>query len=154
SNNSAPSLAPWEARKVAECSRSLPALETAKILQFEILELHEFTEVQSRFGIAIIKSGEFRGLGAQVDEGDVRLVPILKWQFALDAAIMRGRDDGHSIGLVVPSELLADMNLGWGGKILRFRRGRERVFALSVRQPGACAVLHHDVPLIPAALIV
>src|SRR2546429_3614933 len=30
----------------------------------------------------------------------------------------------------------------------------KRVFTLRVREPCACAVVHHDVPLVPAALIV
>src|SRR5256885_3010762 len=47
SDNSAPSLAVWEARRVAECSRSFPALETAQVFQFKIVEFHEFTEIKS-----------------------------------------------------------------------------------------------------------
>src|SRR5207302_10135880 len=78
SDNSAPSLAVWEARKVAECSRSFPALETAQVFQFKIVEFHEFTEIKSRLKIAVVECGEFPGLAAQIDEGDVRLVPILK----------------------------------------------------------------------------
>src|SRR5258708_4716602 len=111
SDNSAPSFAAWEVRKVVECPRSSPALETAQILQFKIVEFHEFTEIQRRFGIAVIERSEFSGLGAQIDEGNVRLVPILKRQFTLDTAIMCRRDHADRIGLVVPVELLADLNL-------------------------------------------
>src|SRR2546430_576992 len=122
SGNSAPSLAAWEARKVVERPCSSPARETKQIFQLKIVEFHEFAEVQSRFGIAVIERGEFPGLAAQINEGDVRLVPILKRQFALDPAIMRRCDDADSVGLVVPDELLADVDLGSGGKILRLRR--------------------------------
>ena len=101
---------------------SSPARETTQIFQLKIVKFHEFAEVQSRFGIAVIERGEFPGLAAQINEGDVRLVSILKRQFALDAAIMRRCDDADSVGLVVPDELLADVDLGSGGKILRLRR--------------------------------
>src|SRR5213078_1508467 len=112
----------WEARKVVERPCSSPARETTQIFQLKIVKFHEFAEVQSRFGIAVIERGEFPGLAAQINEGDVRLVPILKRQFALDPAIMRRCDDADSVGLVVPDELLADVDLGSGGKILRLRR--------------------------------
>src|SRR5260370_25099864 len=131
-----------------------PALETAQIFQFKIFEFHEFTEIESRLRIAVIERSEFSGLRAQIDEGDVRLVPILKRQFAFDAAIMCGRDHAHDIALIAPGELLADVDLRGGGKIRRFRSQRQRVFTLRVGAPCACAVVHHDVPLIPAALIV
>src|SRR5258708_29869048 len=41
SDNSAPSFAAWEVRKVVECPRSSPALETAQILQFKIVEFQD-----------------------------------------------------------------------------------------------------------------
>jgi hypothetical protein len=78
----------------------------------------------------------------------------LKWQFAFDAAVVRWSDDTHGVALVAPGELLADVELGGGGKIRRFRREGKRVFTLRVGEPGAGAVVHHDVPLVPATLIV
>ena len=67
---------------------------------------------------------------------------------------MRGRDYADGIALVAPGELLAHVDLGNGGKVLRLRRPRQRVFTLRVGEPCARAVVHHDVPLVPAALIV
>ncbi len=67
---------------------------------------------------------------------------------------MGGGDHADGIALVIPGELLADMHLCGGGKVRGFRSQRQRIFTLSVGEPGACAVVHHDVPLIPAALIV
>ena len=99
--------------------RPSPALETAKIFQFQIVEFHEFTEIQSRFGIAVIERSEFSGLGAEIYEDYVRLVPILKGQFTFDTAVMRGCDHAHGIALVIPDELLANLNLRGSGKIRR-----------------------------------
>jgi len=67
---------------------------------------------------------------------------------------MGGGDHADGIALVIPGELLPDMHLCSSGKVRRFRSQRQRIFALRVGEPGACAVVHHGVPLIPAALIV
>ncbi len=139
---------------VVEGPRSSPALEAAQILQFQIIEFHEFTKVQRRFWIAVIEGGKFSGLGAQIDEGDVCLIPILKGQFAFDAAVVRGRDHAYGVALIVPGELLAHLDLRRSRKNRRLGRQRESVFILRVREPSACAVVHHDVPLVPTALIV
>src|SRR5690349_24573671 len=67
---------------------------------------------------------------------------------------MSGSDHADGVGLIVPSELLADANLGGGREILSFGRERHGIFTLRIRDPSACAVVHHVVPLIPAAMIV
>src|SRR5260370_5867177 len=67
---------------------------------------------------------------------------------------MCGSDHAHDIALIAGGELVADVELRGGGKIGGVRSQRQGVFTLGVGEPCACAVVHHDVPLVPAALIV
>src|SRR6266481_9534440 len=104
---------------MAEFPRPSPALQTTQIFHFLFFKVPASTEIQSRFGVAVIERGEFSGFRSQIDEGDVRLVPILKRQFAFDAAVMCRSDDAYGIALVTPGELLANVDLGDSRKVLR-----------------------------------
>jgi len=55
----------------------ITSLELADF-SFEIIEFHELAEIQRRFGIAVIERSECAWTQCAIDEGDVRLYPILK----------------------------------------------------------------------------
>ena len=111
-----PSLGASEESGAAVFLRSSPALETAKIFQLEIVELNKFAQVKGGLVIAVVQRGEFARLAAKVGKRDVGLVPILKGQLPLDAAIMGGCNHGQGVALIVPRELLPHLNMGSGGK--------------------------------------
>src|SRR5260370_3866328 len=87
-------------------------------------------------------------------ESDLSFVPNMKWQFAFDTPIMLWRYYAYRVGLAAPCELLAHADLRGRRKIWRLRGERHGIFTLRIRKPGARAIVHHDVPFVPAALIV
>src|SRR5580704_19472342 len=97
--------------RVAACRCSSPALKAAKILELEIVELDKLAEIKGGLFVAEIESRKPAGLAAKVRKRDVGLVPILKWQLALDTAIVRGCNHGQGVTLVVPGVLLAYFDL-------------------------------------------
>src|SRR5580704_19198374 len=117
--------------RVAACLRSSPALEAAEIFELEIIELDEFTEIESGLVIAEIERGEFAGLAAKVGKCYVRLIPVLKRQLAFDAAIVRLRNHAHGVVLIVPIVLLADLDLANCRQAGRVVGEGNRVFILS-----------------------
>src|SRR5580704_48829 len=94
--------------------RPSPTLELAEIFEFEIVELDEFTEIQSGLLVAVIERGKFPSVRAAIGEYYVGLIPVLKWEFALDAFVMRGCDRCDDISYAVPNVLLIDSNLSCG----------------------------------------
>src|SRR5580698_7802917 len=136
--------------------RSSPTLELAEIFEFQIVKLDEFSEIQRRLFVAVIERGEFSRVRAAVSEFDVGLVPVLKREFAIDAFVMSDGDRGDDIRLTVPYVLLIDLNLCGARKGLRwhFRWERDGELVLCVREPRAAAIVHDDVPFVPAALFV
>jgi len=136
--------------------RPSPTLELAEIFEFQIVELNKFAKIQSGLLIAVVERGEFSGVRAAVGEFYVGLIPILKRKLAFDAFVVRDGDGGDDVSFTVPCVSLLDLNLRRGGRCLRrhFRSERDREFVLRVGEPGATAVIHHDVPFIPAALLV
>src|SRR5580698_9580814 len=141
---------------MAAVRRSSPTLELAEIFEFQIVKLDEFAEIQSWLVIAVIERGEFPGMRAAVGEFDVGLIPVLKREFAIDAFVMSDGDRGDDIRLTVPYVLLIDLNLCGARKGLRwhFHWERHGELILRVREPRAAAIVHDDMPFVPAALFV
>src|SRR5262249_35559643 len=136
--------------------RPSPTLELTKIFEFQIVELDEFTEIQSGLLFAVVECGKFSGVRAAVGELHVGLVPILKRQFPFDAFVMRDGDCSDDVSFAIPGVLLLDLNLSGARQRLRRNFCGEQYgeFVLRVGKPRAAAVVHDDVPLVPAALLV
>src|SRR4029077_1569687 len=92
------------------------------------------------------------GFAAKIGKRDVGLVPVLKRQLALDAAVMSWRNHGQGVSLIVPGILLADLDLCGGWQTGGIAGERDRIFVLGIGEPGARAIIHGDMPLVPAAL--
>src|SRR5215813_1587421 len=88
----------------------------------------------------------------QIDEDDVGFVPILKGQLSFHAAVVRFGYGADSVGVPIPGILLAD-----AAPIRQFAAGSGEgygVVVLSIGKPAAGAIVHHQMPFIPVALIV
>src|SRR5580704_9803849 len=140
--------------RVAACLSSSPALKAAKILELEIVELDKLAEIKGGLLVAEIEGRKPAGLAAKVRKRDVGFVPILKRQLALDTAIVRRRNDRHGVTLVVPRVLLAYFDLCRSRQASRAAEERDGEFILGIGKPGARAIIHHDVPLVPSSLVV
>src|SRR3954463_1944237 len=135
-------------------SATLPALERADVSQAERVEIHCLADVERRRLVAVVDGGEVSARGAEVDEGDVGLVPVFEGKLAFDAGVVRqrARDDGER--RVVPDEPSPERSL-------RLRRNLEAAGEkghgeriLRIREPAISAAVQHDAPLVPAALFV
>src|SRR5579863_8707800 len=94
--------------------RPSPTLELTEIFEFEIVELDELTEIQSGLLVAVVERGKFSGVRAAIGEYDVGLIPVLEWELAFDAFVMRGCDCGDDVSYTVPNVLLIHSNLSCG----------------------------------------
>ena len=144
------------AEEMAAGRRPSPTLELTEIFELQIVELDELTEIQGGLIVAVIERGKFSRVGSAIGEFYVGLIPILKWEFAFDAFVMSDRDRGDHVSFTVPVVLLIDLNLIGRRQRLRrnFRRERDRKFVLRVGEPRAAAIVHHDVPFVPATLFI
>src|ERR1043166_4210464 len=88
----------------ALASATSPALERADVLQPQRLEIRRRADVERRRLVAVVDGGEISAGGPQVDEDDVRLVPVLERQLALDAGVVRESPRDNGEGGVVPDE--------------------------------------------------
>src|SRR5262249_52188255 len=88
----------------------------------------------------------------QVDKDDIRLVPILKRQLSFHAAVVRFGDSADYVGVSVPGILLANAALSW--QLAAGCGEGYSVVVLSIGKPAARAVVHHQMPFVPVALIV
>ena len=99
------------AEEMAAVRRPSPTLELAEIFELQIVELDEFTEIERGLLVAVVERGEFSRVRAAVGEFYVGLIPILKWEFALDAFVVSDRDRSDGVGHAVPKVLLFHSNL-------------------------------------------